>query len=102
MLHNGFHVSRLRRYNRSVRFHKDIVIHPEALDIDEPDIYEVEQVISHRICNHRGRKAKVPTYEYLVKWIGYDVQQCTYIKEEDFLGVEARQIIKRYKEQFGL
>ena len=76
-VHNVFHVSLLKAYNRDNRI--ALPPPPEVID-DEPE-WEVDKILNHRLVKH-GRKNKV---EYLIKFVGYgpehnmwqdDVENC--------------------------
>ena len=90
----------LRKYRRSGRFHKNVVIHLEATDVNEAEIYAIEAIIKHRPV--RSSSATRPMYEYLIKWKGYDTQQSTYIRECDFVGPVAKALLQEYKRDSGL
>jgi hypothetical protein len=70
-IYNAFHVSLLEPYKASERFPAKIGPLWNTLDLGEPDIYEVEEILDERL-NQEG------FWEYKIKWKGYPMEECTW------------------------
>jgi hypothetical protein len=70
-IHNAFHMSLLEPYQASKRFPAKKEPIWNTLDLGEPDIYEVEKILTER-RNQEG------LWEYKIKWKGYPMEDCTW------------------------
>jgi hypothetical protein len=69
--YNAFHVSLLEPYKASERFPAKTGPIWNTLDLGEPDVYEVEEILEER-RNQEG------FWEYKIKWRGYPMEDCTW------------------------
>ena len=58
-------------------------------ELAENDIYEVEAILDDR----QVRRAKVTTTEYLIKWVGYPMEDCTWEPKKNILD---QNMVQRY------
>ena len=88
-IHNVFHVSLLKAYKPGSWSPP-----PVPIEIDGELEYEIE-----RILMHRERKTnKVTKKEYLIKWLGYGHEHCTWEPESNLKN--AQELLEAYwKEQ---
>ena len=80
-IHDAFHVSLLRRYVDDKRTPPP----PLPLVIDGEDEYFVESILAHRDSGKGNRKKR----SYLVKWLGYGVENNTWEPEENLKDTKA-------------
>ena len=72
-IHPTFHVEKLKKFERSEEFKRNIGSPPEALAVEGEQEFEVEAII-----RHRGSTSK---REYLVAWKGYKLHEATWERE---------------------
>ena len=89
-------MSQLRPYRTSSQFPDREHDRPPPVqaetDTDQPE-YEVEKIVGHRKMT-KGRAAG--TMQYLVKWIGYPMYECTW-EPLQHLG-NAKSLLKNYQQ----
>ena len=75
-LHKSFHVSQLRQFKTSQLYHDRQNHRPPPLQVSSSTEheYEVERIIGHR----RIQKGRTATTQYLIKWLGYPMYECTW------------------------
>ena len=81
-LHPVVHVSQVKPWQADARWGERNA--PPAPIVDEGGevSYLVESILKHRIV--RQGKSRRPGYQYLVKWLGYPVWDCTWEPESQF------------------
>jgi hypothetical protein len=95
-MHPVFHVSLLRKYEARKGFEP---LPPPLEVLEEDSVYEVEEVLAHRIVSlgkTKGRKKRRTKVEYLIQWKGYDPihnswEPEEYLSEEALEGYKAKQ-----------
>ena len=85
-VHNTFHVSKLRKYERSEEFVRELEPPPPEVGEEGEEEFKVEAII-----RHRGVKSK---RQYLVVWKGYPLHESTWLPEEAL--VNAQEILADY------
>jgi hypothetical protein len=86
-IHKVFHAALLRPYRENEVYGENYIW--PLPDIEEgEEVYEVEQILKHRI---RGRG-----YEYLIKWVGYPITKASWEPKSNLTG--ATDILREYQE----
>ena len=80
-IHNVFHISLLEPYKTSEKFNRTSN-RPEPEEIEGEKEYEVEKIIKSEIRETKkrvkGRTRVTKALFYLVKWVGYPDDECTW------------------------
>ena len=72
-IHLTFHVEKLKKFERSEEFKRNISSPPESLEVEGEQEFEVEAIMRHRGSTSRR--------EYLVAWKGYGLHEATWERE---------------------
>ena len=96
-LHPVVHVSNIKPFQEDPRWEDRNRPPPPIVDGDGNVSYNVESILQHKLV-HRGARRK-PAYQYLVKWEGYPLWECTWEPESSF---DNNVVLNAYKEQHGL
>ena len=72
-IHPTFHVEKLKKFERSEEFRRNISSPPKSLEVEGEQEFEVEAIIRHRGSTSRR--------EYLVAWKGYELHEATWERE---------------------
>ena len=77
--HNNFNVSKVKLYRpATMQFPNRVQLDRPAPDlVDGAEEYEVEEIIGKR----EGKVGRNKIIEYLVKWKGYPMSECSWVKE---------------------
>jgi hypothetical protein len=81
-LHPVVHVSQVKPWQAEPRWGERNPPPPPIIDADGETSYLVESILKHRVV--RQGKSRRPGYQYLVKWEGYPVWDCTWEPESQF------------------
>ena len=76
-IHPTFHVEKLKKFERSEEFRRNISSPSESLEVEGEQEFEVEAIIRHRGSTSRG--------EYLVAWKGYELHEATWEREANLI-----------------
>ena len=90
-IHSTIHISKLYKYFESFSELQRSKTRPPAVGIEDPDEFKVERVLRER------RKGK--HHQYLVKWVGYDATEATWVDSSAMDG--ARKIVLAWKKRSG-
>ena len=82
-VHDVFHISLLRKYERGGNGQEP----PAPIVVDGHEEYEVAGIKGHRV--HRGKR------EFLVSWVGHDASEDTWLAESDL--EHAADLLRAYK-----
>ena len=72
-IHPTFHIKKLKKFEHSEEFERNISSPPESLEVEGEQEFEVEAIIKHR-----GSTSK---RQYLVAWKGYELHEATWEPE---------------------
>jgi transposase InsO family protein len=81
-LHPVVHVSQMKPWQVDARWGDRNAPPPPIIDAQGEESYLVESILKHRVV--RQGKSRRQTLQYLVKWLGYPVWDCTWEPESHF------------------
>ena len=92
----SYHISRLKKFVEDNDPNRNQVLRPDPELVQDVEEYEVEAILDHRY----KRRLRKQTFEYLVKWLGYDQAECTWEPEENLNN--SPNILDSYRQRHGL
>lgn len=90
-IHDVFHATLLRPYKETDVYGTNFPRPPPTLQ-DGEEVYEIETILNHR---RRGR-----SYQYLVKWTGYPIEEASWEPEQVFS--DDGDVLSQYKQRHHL